>query len=125
VRETAARETDIGAQDRPPSRGLGIGTRLVDAANGRVIATHLVLYTIEEMTRHGVLRSARFVRDDSQNRAAAALAARTKRLIFDAVQTHLLIAGLEVRATGDGGVHVHGSSIQQVVAPHVVVVAER
>jgi putative acetyltransferase len=59
---------------RPASRGLGLGTRLLDAAVDWTRArggTHLVLDTIEEMTRAIAFYEAHgFVRDDSQKRAA-------------------------------------------------------
>ena len=59
---------------RPASRGLGIGTRLLDTAVEWTRArggTHLVLDTIEEMTRAIAFYEAHgFVRDDAQKRAA-------------------------------------------------------
>jgi len=59
---------------RPASRGLGLGVRLLDTAADWVRArggTHLVLDTIEEMTRAIAFYEAHgFVRDDSQKRAA-------------------------------------------------------
>ena len=59
---------------RPASRGLGLGTRLLDTAVEWTRArggTHLVLDTIEEMTRAIAFYEAHgFVRDDAQKRAA-------------------------------------------------------
>jgi putative acetyltransferase len=59
---------------RPASRGLGLGVRLLDTAADWVRArggTHLVLDTIEEMTRAIAFYEAHgFVRDDAQKRAA-------------------------------------------------------
>ena len=58
----------------PASRGLGLGKRLLDAAVDWVRAsggTHVVLDTIEEMTRAIAFYEAHgFVRDDAQKRAA-------------------------------------------------------
>lgn len=58
---------------RPASRGLGLGTRLLDTVVEFVRArrgTHVVLDTIEEMTRAIAFYEANgFVRDDSQKRA--------------------------------------------------------
>jgi putative acetyltransferase len=58
---------------RPASRGLGLGTRLLDTVVEFVRArggTHVVLDTIEEMTRAIAFYEANgFVRDDTQKRA--------------------------------------------------------
>ena len=58
---------------RPASRGLGLGTRLLDTVVDFVRArggTHVVLDTIEEMTRAIAFYEANgFIRDDSQKRA--------------------------------------------------------
>lgn len=58
---------------RPTSRGLGLGTLLLDTVVGFVRANHgtaVVLDTIEEMTRAIAFYEANgFIRDDAQKRA--------------------------------------------------------
>ena len=59
---------------RPPSRGLGVGQRLLDVAvewTRTQVGKRIVLDTIEEMTRAIAFYEANgFVRDDAQKRAA-------------------------------------------------------